>query len=176
MTDVLTRAQRKLNMSNIRSRDTRPEKLLRGGLHQRGFRFRLHQETLPGHPDLVFPRYRAVILVHGCFWHGHNCRLFKLPVTRRPFWQKKISGNTARDARTCTALLELGWRVLVVWECALKGPGRWAFDEVLVRCENFLRSTNPAGTIESRFPEDSKAARLPSAPRDRAVTVSHNRT
>ena len=100
MVDVLTRAQRKLNMSNIRGRDTKPEKLIRNGLHRLGFRFRLHHKSLPGRPDLVFPRYNAVIFVHGCFWHGHDCPLFKLPATRRSFWLDKISGNFKRDQRT----------------------------------------------------------------------------
>src|SRR5256885_37675 len=152
MADVLTPAQRRLNMSNIRSRDTKPERLLRTGLHRRGFRFRLHQKGLPGHPDLVLSRYGAVILIHGCFWHGHECPLFKLPVTRRPFWRKKIRGNAERDARTSAALLEKGWRVLVVWECALKGPGRWPFEDLLTRCGQFLQSQNAADTIESRIP------------------------
>src|ERR1700719_1649815 len=99
MGDVLTPEQRRLNMSRIRGRDTKPELLLRRGLHAAGLRFRLHTERLPGRPGLVFPRYRAAILVHGCFWHGHDCPLFKLPATRSEFWASKIAGNRTRDNR-----------------------------------------------------------------------------
>jgi DNA mismatch endonuclease (patch repair protein) len=101
-----------------------PGGALRHGLHARGLRYRLHRKDLPGRPDLVFPRYRAAILVHGCLWHGHDCPLFKWPATRREFWQAKIEGNRARDARDLAGLAAAGWRVLVVWECALKGPAR----------------------------------------------------
>src|SRR5262245_20506194 len=93
MADVLTPEQRRLNMSRIRGADTKPERLVRSALHARGFRFRLHRRDLPGKPDLALPRYRAVILVHGCFWHGHKCSLFQLPETRREFWEAKIRGN-----------------------------------------------------------------------------------
>ena len=118
MVDVLTPEQRRLNMSRIRGKDTKPELMLRHGLHARGLRYRLHRKDLPGRPDMVFPRYRAAILVHGCFWHGHDCPLFKLPATRREFWAAKIEGNQARDARDIAGLAAAGWRVLVVWECA----------------------------------------------------------
>src|SRR5271165_4352772 len=99
MPDVLTREQRHLNMSRIRAKDTKPEMLLRRGLHARGFRYQLHRRELAGCPDLVFPRYRTVIFVHGCFWHGHECHLFKMPNTRREFWLEKIFGNVGRDRK-----------------------------------------------------------------------------
>ena len=100
MVDVLTPEQRRLNMSRIRGKDTKPELLLRHGLHARGLRYRLHRKDLPGRPDMVFPRYRAAILVHGCFWHGHDCPLFKLPATRREFWAGQDRGQPgARCAR-----------------------------------------------------------------------------
>lgn len=108
-------------MAGIRGKDTRPEMILRRGLHARGFRFRLHDRRLPGSPDLVFPGRRAVIFVHGCFWHGHGCHLFRLPATRQEFWRAKIEGNAARDALAEGALAADGWRVLSIWECALKG-------------------------------------------------------
>jgi DNA mismatch endonuclease (patch repair protein) len=133
MADVLTPEQRRLNMSRIRGKDTKPELMLRQGLHARGLRYRLHRKDLPGRPDVVFPRFRAAILVHGCFWHGHDCPLFKLPATRREFWAAKIAGNKARDARDLATLATTGWRVLVVWECALKGPSRQPADAVLSR-------------------------------------------
>lgn len=105
--------------------------ILRRGLHARGFRYRLHDRRLPGSPDLVFPGRHAVIFIHGCFWHGHGCHLFRLPTTRREFWEAKIGGNRARDEATEAALLADGWRVLTIWECALKGRERLPVDEVL---------------------------------------------
>lgn len=140
MADVLTPDQRQLNMSRIRGRDTKPEMFVRRGLHACGFRYRLQDRQLPGRPDLVFPRYHAVIFVHGCFWHGHDCPMFKLPTTRREFWDAKIASNRSRDERTTTALLESGWRVATVWECSLRGSGRLPKDEVLRRCQAFLLS------------------------------------
>lgn len=140
MADVLTPAQRSFNMSRIRGRDTKPEILLRRGLHGAGLRFRLHAAALPGRPDLVFPKYRGVILVHGCFWHGHDCPMFRLPATRPDFWSAKIAGNRERDRRTLQALLGSGWRVLTVWECALKGSARLPLEDVLCVCASFIRS------------------------------------
>src|SRR3546814_1711336 len=105
-------------MSRIRSKDTKPELQLRRGLHAAGLRYRLHPQELPGRPDIVFPRYRAVVLVNGCFWHGHDCQLFRMPATRRDFWNAKIRRNQERDTQTVRALLDEGWRVLTVWECA----------------------------------------------------------
>jgi len=143
MTDVLTPEQRSFNMSRIRGRDTKPELLLRRGLHALGFRFRLHRKDLPGRPDLVFPARRAVIFAHGCFWHGHDCPMCRLPATRTSFWQSKIYGNRDRDRRATGALAAAGWRVLVVWECALRGPVRLPEGEALASCASFLRSKRP---------------------------------
>ena len=140
MADVLTGEQRRHNMSRIRGRDTRPEMLVRQGLHARGLRFRLHCRDLPGKPDLVFPRYRVAIFVHGCFWHGHECPMFTWPRTRGGFWRDKIRKNQERDRRARACLKMEGWRVLTVWECALRGPGRWPVEEVLERCEAFAVS------------------------------------
>src|ERR1700749_4157220 len=124
MTDVLTPQQRRLNMSRIRGRDTKPELLLRRGLHSRGHRFRVQRDDLPGRPDLVFPRFNAVVFVHGCFWHGHRCPMFTLPATRTRFWRNKIATNVRRDHTVQSKLALEGWRVMTVWECALRGPGR----------------------------------------------------
>jgi len=140
MTDVLTAAQRQLNMSRIHGRDTRPEMLVRQGLHARGLRYRLHDRKLPGRPDLVFPSHGAVLFVHGCFWHAHGCALSKLPATRQDFWKKKLEGNAARDRRAIDALRADGWRVVVIWECALRGPGRRIEDDVMAAVASSIRS------------------------------------
>jgi DNA mismatch endonuclease (patch repair protein) len=151
--DVLTPAQRKLNMRRIRARDTKPELLLRRGLHALGLRFRLHVRDLPGRPDLVFPRYRTALLVHGCFWHGHDCPLFRMPATRREFWASKIAGNRKRDQRTLDSLRTAGWRTLVVWECSLKGPARLPMSELLSRCFAFIRGGSEQDVVTGRWQE-----------------------
>lgn len=138
MTDVLTAAQRQLNMSRIRGKDTKPEMLVRRGLHARGLRYRLHDRDLPGRPDLVFPKHCTAIFVHGCFWHAHGCALFKLPATRQDFWRTKLEGNAARDRKAVAELQVAGWCVLVIWECALRGPGRLNDAEVLGRAAKFI--------------------------------------
>ncbi|ATG48275.1 very short patch repair endonuclease [Celeribacter ethanolicus] len=124
MADVHDSKTRSRNMAAIRGADTKPEMLIRRGLHARGFRYRLHDRKLPGKPDIVLPKHRAVIFVNGCFWHGHDCPLFRWPATRQEFWRTKITGNIERDARNIDMLLVSGWRVATVWECALKGRGR----------------------------------------------------
>ena len=122
-------------MSRIRGRDTKPELLVRRIAHGLGFRFRLHRRDLPGCPDIVFPRYRAVILVHGCFWHRHpNCRFASSPKTRVEYWTKKFEGNVQRDRRNQLALTDLGWRTMVIWECETKDT-----KAVAARIESFLR-------------------------------------
>lgn len=141
--DVLTPAQRKLNMSRVRGRDTKPEMVIRQGLHARGLRYRLHDRTLPGRPDLVFAKYRAVVFVHGCFWHAHGCKRSKLPATRRHFWKKKLEGNAARDQLAVAELQAAGWRILVVWECALRGAGSVRTQTVVDRAAAFIRDEAP---------------------------------
>ena len=121
-------------MSRIRGTDTRPEVLVRSALHRAGFRFRLYTRCLPGRPDIVLPKYGVVIFVHGCFWHRHGCALSSEPATRRAFWQAKFDANVARDKRNARALRALGWRVLTVWECALRTKsGREKAIAMLVR-------------------------------------------
>jgi DNA mismatch endonuclease (patch repair protein) len=134
--------QRSFNMSRIRGRDTKPELLLRRGLHARGFRFRLHRRDLPGRPDLVFPAKHAVVLIHGCFWHGMGMtvRCAGCPATRADFWRTKIEKNRARDRDAATAMRKSGWRVLTVWECALRGPASRSPAMVVSECEQFLQS------------------------------------
>lgn len=108
-------------MSGIRAKNTKPEITVRKQLHRDGFRYRLNVRALPGTPDIVLPKFRAVIFINGCFWHGHDCPLFKLPSTRTEFWQQKIERNRQKDAESKHQLLLLGWRVATVWECALRG-------------------------------------------------------
>jgi DNA mismatch endonuclease, patch repair protein len=149
--DVLTAEQRRLNMSRIRSKDTKPEMQMRRGLHAAGLRYRLHAPSLPGTPDIVFPRYRAVLLIHGCFWHGHNCVLFKIPATRAEFWAKKIAGNRARDERTAEALKDAGWRVLTVWECTLRGPVRRPLEAVINSCVAFIKGNTSQADLSGTW-------------------------
>lgn len=121
MVDIVDSVTRSRMMSGIRSRNTLPELALRTSLHELGFRFRLHSKVLPGKPDLVLPRYRAGIFVHGCFWHRHdNCQYASNPATRSEFWQEKFAANIARDNKNRKLLLEMGWRVAIVWECSLR--------------------------------------------------------
>ncbi|RPV49028.1 very short patch repair endonuclease [Pseudomonas aeruginosa] len=120
MTDFLSPAERSDRMSRIRGKDTQPELALRKVLHKLGLRYRLHGAALPGKPDLVFPRYRTVVFVHGCFWHRHaGCNIASTPKSNTPFWLEKFEKNIARDARVAAQLEADGWRVLVVWECEL---------------------------------------------------------
>ena len=121
MTDVVDKETRSRMMSGIRGKDTKPEIIIRSQLHRLGFRFRIHMASLPGKPDLVFRKHHAVVFVHGCFWHRHNCHLFKWPKTRPDFWKKKIEGNYQKDILVKQKLISDGWRVCIVWECSLKG-------------------------------------------------------
>lgn len=122
MMDRISKEHRSWNMSRIRGRDTKPEKVVRSMLHRMGYRFRLHRRDLPGRPDIVLPKYRTVIFVHGCFWHRHGGCLFAYtPKSRREFWQQKFRANRLRDRRSDAALTRLGWRVLVIWECETQG-------------------------------------------------------
>ncbi|MCX7299345.1 MAG: very short patch repair endonuclease [Rhodobacterales bacterium] len=118
-------------MAAIKGRDTKPELIVRSGLHQRGLRFRLHRRDLPGRPDLVFPSRRIAVFVHGCFWHAHdNCSYFTLPATEPERWRAKLDGNSARDRRNQAALEALGWRVIIIWECELRNGAAKRLDEV----------------------------------------------
>lgn len=117
MTDRHTNEQRSRNMAAVKGKDTAPEIVVRRTLHRLGYRFRLHRADLPGKPDIVLPRYRVVVFVHGCFWHGHDCKHGKRPTTRTDFWNRKLDANIARDRRNELRLQELGWSVTTIWEC-----------------------------------------------------------
>jgi DNA mismatch endonuclease (patch repair protein) len=124
MADVHNKKTRSYNMSQIRSANTKPELLVRKFLHANGFRYSLHKKTLPGKPDIVLPRYKTIIFIHGCFWHGHNnCKFFVVPKTRTQWWTDKINRNKANDKKAVKALKKDGWKVITVWECRLK-PGK----------------------------------------------------
>ena len=123
--DNKTKAERSLNMSRIQAKDTKPELTIRRLLFADGFRYRIHVKTLPGTPDLVLPKYRAVIFVHGCFWHGHDgCKYAKLPTTHVEFWRDKISKNKERDQRVRQELVSGGWRVLTIWTCSINNQAK----------------------------------------------------
>lgn len=150
LVDVVDAATRSRMMSGIRGRDTKPEKLIRSELHRRGFRFRLHSHGLAGRPDLVLPKYRVAVFVHGCFWHGHDCSLFRLPETRRDFWRTKIARNRERDAEVKHAMLAAGWRHLTVWECAFRGAGEDALTRTAKSAAVWIRSRRKSAVIKGR--------------------------
>lgn len=127
-------------MSGIRGKDTRPELLVRSILHRDGFRFRLQRKDLPGKPDIVLSRYKAVVFVHGCFWHGHDCSYFKWPQTRAEFWATKIKRNRENDDLAMKTLLKDGWRVGVVWECAMRGRNQIGTEGISAALSKWLRS------------------------------------
>src|SRR3954469_19417479 len=121
MADVHTKEQRRKNMAAIKGKNTKPEILVRKFLHSKGYRFRLHDKKLPGKPDIVLPKYKTVIFVHGCFWHGHEgCRYFVIPKTRTEWWLEKIGKNKMNDKKKAKALRKEGWKVVEIWECRLK--------------------------------------------------------
>ncbi|MDA8091552.1 MAG: DNA mismatch endonuclease Vsr [Nitrospiraceae bacterium] len=131
--DNLTPEQRSAQMAKVRSRDTKPEMLVRKLVHGMGFRYRLHRRELPGKPDLVFASRRKIIFVNGCFWHGHDCSLGRIPKSRVDFWTGKITSNRSRDEANLKRLRDLGWKSLVVWECQLR-----RIDQVAGRIRRFL--------------------------------------
>lgn len=119
MVDVVDAATRSRMMSGIRGKNTKPEMIVRRALHKAGFRYRLHDKKLPGKPDIALPKYKTVIFVHGCFWHGHMCSKFRWPKTREAWWREKIEGNMKRDEINVSGLHNLGWDVIKIWECEL---------------------------------------------------------
>jgi DNA mismatch endonuclease (patch repair protein) len=134
-------------MAAVRARDTKPELMIRRALHGAGLRYRLNVRDLPGKPDIVLPRYRAVVFVHGCFWHRHECDLFRWPESRTEFWREKLDANAARDVKAADALEEAGWRQAVIWECALKGRKKRNFQDTMQRLIAWIRSDEQAITI-----------------------------
>lgn len=145
--DITDSATRSRMMSGIRSKDTKPELLVRQVLHRIGLRFRLHVKELPGSPDLVFPRFKTVIFVHGCFWHQHDCSAFKMPSSRHEFWTEKLNKNRARDLAQVNNLLGKGWRVGIVWECSIKAAAKSADNIFFQRIADWLRDESSATAV-----------------------------
>jgi DNA mismatch endonuclease, patch repair protein len=149
MADRLSPAERSRNMAGIRGKDTIPERTLRSGLHRSGLRFRLHCRALPGRPDLVFAKYRTAVFVHGCFWHRHpGCGFAYQPKSRKKFWRNKFDANVTRDRRQIENLLGAGWRVIVVWECALRKNSLAV--QATKQVIEWLRSTRCRGEIPGK--------------------------
>uniref|UniRef100_UPI002F90E2AF very short patch repair endonuclease n=1 Tax=Pseudomonas sp. Z003-0.4C(8344-21) TaxID=1855380 RepID=UPI002F90E2AF len=146
--DIVDAATRSRMMSGIKGKNTKPEVSIRKALHARGFRYRIHVNDLPGKPDLVLPKYSAVVFVHGCFWHGHSCRYFKIPQTRSDFWREKIRKNQLRDKIQESSLLAGGWRVLVVWECAVRSRNKEKFALVIDLIVEWLINGNKNSQID----------------------------
>lgn len=136
--DIVDKSKRSMMMAGIKGKDTHGEILIRKGLHKLGFRYQLHRKDLPGKPDLVFPKHHAVIFINGCFWHAHGCHIFKWPSTRPEFWRDKIGKNKIRDELNIKSCISMGWKVLVIWECAFKGKARRSFNEVIHTTESWL--------------------------------------
>lgn len=145
--DTVDRQTRSNIMASVGQKNTGAELVLRKALHKIGLRYKLHDRSLPGSPDLVFPRFHAVVFVHGCYWHSHGCYRSTIPKTQREFWIDKFHANRSRDERNVSSLRELGWRVLTVWECALLGKSALGSDEVIGFVRAWLLSTHPLGQI-----------------------------
>ena len=143
MTDTVDRQTRSKMMSAVRAKNTKLETDIRRRLFAQGFRYRLHARNLPGTPDMVFPKYRSVAFVHGCFWHYHGCHLSSIPGTRRSWWKKKLEDNARRDSEAVFELRNLGWRILIIWECGFRRPKinrAEALDTIAARAAGFLKS------------------------------------
>lgn len=157
MTDVHDKATRSKNMRAIGTRDTAIEKRLAGLLTQAGFEYRVQDAALAGRPDFVIDSYQCIIFTHGCFWHHHDCYLFKVPATRTEFWLDKIGKNVIRDARDRAALLAQGWRVLVVWECALRGRLKLDDAALIERLEEWICGGGQSAQIDTQDIQDITA-------------------
>lgn len=138
--DTVDKPTRSKIMSRVRGKDTSPELIIRKALHKRGFRYRLQVKDLPGRPDLVLPKYRAVLFVNGCFWHRHGCHMSTIPRTKQDYWDKKFMENIKRDQRVLQELRSAGWRVLLIWECSLKGKTKLGVESVIARTIEWLVS------------------------------------
>ena len=155
--DTVESKTRSRIMASVRQKDTRPEMILRSALHRSGLRYRLHVKELPGTPDLAFPQFRAVVFVHGCYWHYHGCYKSTLPKTRREFWYAKFRANQVRDQRNFDLLHERLWRVMVVWECALVGKDELPLYEIVDHIHAWLRGAQKSGEITGLSLQDTSS-------------------
>jgi len=144
MADITDAGTRSRMMGAIKGKDTLPELSVRRALHAKGFRFRLHDKSLVGKPDLVLPKWKAVVFVHGCFWHQHGCSNSKMPVTRLEFWEEKLKSNTERDKRQLAQLRSEGWRIAVIWECTIRKEMKSANGALFEQLADWLRNTSSA--------------------------------
>lgn len=149
--DIVDKVTRSSMMSGIKGKDTYLEILVRKSLHARGFRYQLHRKDIPGKPDMVFPKHNALIFIHGCFWHMHDCHLFKWPATRPDFWKDKIGRNKTRDRENVLKCQSLGWKVLIIWECALKGRTRRPLSEVIHTTANWLLYDDQSAEVSGKM-------------------------
>ncbi len=140
MADIVSSEKRSQMMAGIKGKNTNLEILIRTALHRKGFRYRIHCKNLPGKPDLVLHKYRAAIFIHGCFWHGHSCHLFKWPSSKKEFWRKKITRNQELDKLALEKLTSAGWRVGVIWECAIRGKTKRNFEFVIKETSTWILS------------------------------------
>lgn len=139
MADKFDKKTRSRVMASVKNKNTKPEVNIRKSLFAQGLRYRLHDKKLPGHPDLVFPKYKAVIFIHGCFWHHHDCKNGKLPASNMDFWRKKLRGNAERDQRNIAALELAGWKVKVIWLCHLKNKGNFHSNDDIAEIVEWVR-------------------------------------
>lgn len=151
MADHVNKATRSRIMSSVQSNNTDIEVLVRKGLFARGYRYRINDKRLPGKPDLVLPKYEATIFVNGCFWHCHHCPRFGTPKTNEDFWNSKFIANQKRDKKNQAILKNLGWRILIVWECALKGKYKKGLNTIIDEIEQWLKSDSHCGEIKGNY-------------------------
>lgn len=137
MVDIFDKKKRSEIMSEISGKNTKPELLIRKALFSEGYRYRLHRKELPGNPDIIFPGRKKVIFINGCYWHGHNCKKAALPETNKQFWEKKISGNVARDKKNLDKLLKMGWKSFVIWQCEIK---KSSLGNIIKQAKKFLEN------------------------------------
>ena len=150
MADIVDASTRSMMMSRVKGKNTRQEVEIRKRLFALGFRYRLHDKKLPGTPDIILPKYKAVIFIHGCFWHVHDCPLFRWPSSNKSFWKTKLSSNKNRDIKNIAKLRKLGWRVLTIWECAYRGPGKnydLIISKVAIKTSKWLTSRSSYSEI-----------------------------
>ena len=151
ITDIVDKETRSRMMSGIQGKNTKPEMLIRKGLHALGFRYRLHSPKLPGKADIVLPKYKAIILINGCFWHAHNCHFFKWPSTRKDFWESKILSNKVRDQENLKQYSDAGWKTLIIWECALKGKAKLPVNSIFDLIVHWIACERTNCNIEGKF-------------------------